>query len=110
LFYGPMPETDPSCFAALRTLATKLAEQRRRLMVVVTPIHPEWKLQYDPDGTFRGQFYRDLRQSLQGSGVRVWNADTAEIFDASAFTDAIHVRWSSAEILTKEIVERLAIN
>jgi hypothetical protein len=110
LFYGAMPATDPNCFSALRSLATELARQGRSLMVVSTPIHPKWKSQYDPDGRFRTQFARDLQRSLEGTGARLWNADEAGTFGAAAFTDAIHVRWSSAEILTKEIVERLSVN
>ena len=107
LFYGAIPETDPACFAALRTLAIKLADQGRSFMVVATPIHPDWKHQYDADGAFRAGFSRALEAALKGTGAEIWNADEAELMDASAFTDAIHIRWSSAEQLTKEIVQRL---
>jgi hypothetical protein len=110
LFYGAMPASDPSCFSALRSFATELAGQGRSLMVVSTPIHPKWKLQYDADGSFRTRFAQDMQRSLQGTGAQLWNADDAATLGASAFTDAIHVRWSSAEILTKEIVERLSVN
>ena len=110
LFYGAMPQADPNCFAALRSLANEMAEQDRRLMVVATPIHPRWKSQYDADGAFTERFSRDLQQALQGTGAELWNADQAGTLDASAFTDAIHVRWSSAEILTKEILESFSVN
>lgn len=108
LFYGAIPETDPACFAALRAMATKLADQGRSLMVVATPIHPDWKHQYDAGGAFRARFSKALETALQGTGAKVWNADDAEIMDASAFTDAIHIRWSSAGKLTAEIVQRLS--
>lgn len=110
LFYGSMPETDPDCFVALRSLATDLADKHRDLMVVATPIHPDWKSQYDPRGTFRAQYFKDMEKSLQGTGAKLWNADEAGFLDASAFTDAIHVRWSSAGVLTEEIVERLSFH
>ncbi|WP_162917440.1 hypothetical protein [Dongia deserti] len=109
LFYGPMPEPDPSCFSALRALASELAERNRSMTVVIAPMHPRWKSQYDPDGTFRERFSLQLKRALQGTGAQFWNADGAKILDASAFTDAIHIRWSSARTLTKEIVERLAV-
>lgn len=107
LFYGPMPQTDPSCFAALRTVANKLTGEGRSLMVVATPIHPAWKSEYDPDGVLLSAYWSDLRHAVEGAGARLWNADEAGILDSSAFTDAIHVRWSSAAILTREIVKRL---
>src|SRR5262249_33578009 len=106
LFYGPMPTPDPECFTALHQLATDLSAQGRTLMVVATPIHPQWKLRYDPHGTFGDQFWQDLSNALHGTGARTWNADNAEILGQSAFTDAIHIRWSSAATLTTKIVER----
>jgi hypothetical protein len=110
LFYGPMPQMDQRCFAALRTFATELIEGGRSLMVVVTPIHPRWKSEYDRNGSFRNAFSSNLRRSLEGTGAQLWNADEAEILDSSAFTDAIHVRWSSAATLTTAILERLRSN
>jgi hypothetical protein len=110
LFYGAMPALDRNCFSALRSLAADLTGRGRSLMVVATPIHPKWKSQYDPDGTFRTRFSEGMQRSLQGTGAQFWNADEAGALGAAAFTDAIHVRWSSAEILTEEIVERLSVN
>ena len=107
LFYGVMPETDPACFAALRTMAIKLAHQGRSFMVVATPIHPGWGHQYDAHGAFRAGFSKAMETALQGTGAKFWNADDADIMKASAFTDAIHIRWSSAGKLTAEIVQRL---
>lgn len=107
LFYGPMPPTDPNCFAALRALATKLVAEGRSLAVIATPIHPDWNSEYDPQGAFREAFWSDLRESLRSTGAHFWNADEAGILDESAFTDAIHVRWSAATTLTGGIVEHL---
>lgn len=71
---------------------------------------PDWKRQYDADGAFRSDFSRAIEAALQDTGSKFWNADDAGVFDASAFTDAIHVRWSSAEKLTEEIIRRLGSN
>jgi hypothetical protein len=107
LFYGPIPAPDSTCFAALRKMAAKLAGQGRRLLVVATPIHPDWKSQYDPDGRIGDGFARQLRAALAGTGARLWNADAAGILDATAFTDAIHIRWEAAQILTSAIVAQM---
>ena len=107
LFYGPFPALDASCFDALRQLAVRLVGEGRELLVVATPIHPNWKSQYDADGMFRADFARQLTAALAGTGASLWNADEAAILDASAFTDAIHVRWDAAEILTDAVVARM---
>ena len=107
LQYGVMPFADPVCLGALRTVATKLAEQGRSLMVVETPIHPDWKAKYDRDGKYRTRFWQDVRAALEGTGARVWNADEAEVLNSSAFIDAVHIRWSAATTFTREIVLRL---
>jgi hypothetical protein len=107
LFYGPIPALDSACFDALRELAIRQATQGRHLLVVATPVHPDWKSQYDPDGNLRTDFDRQLTAALAGTGARLWDADAAGILDASAFTDAIHIRWDAARILTDAIVARM---
>lgn len=107
LFYGPMPESDPACFEALRALATKITDGGRPLMIVETPIHPRWKTQYDAEGIFTTAFAEQLAAAVAGTDARLWNADAAEIVDTPAFTDAIHIRWSAATTLTSAIVEKL---
>jgi hypothetical protein len=107
LFYGPMPAPDSACFDALRQLAIRLKDQGRDLLVVATPIHPDWKSQYDADGAFHTGFDRQLTAALSGTGARLWDADGAGILDATAFTDAIHVRWDAAGKLTNAIVARI---
>ena len=110
LFYGQMANPDPRCFTALRSLATKLAEQGRRLEVVVTPIHPGWKAEYDPDHSYLSGFTQHLAVALDGTKARLWNADAAQVVDKSAFTDAVHIRWTGATTLTSAIVDRLNAN
>lgn len=109
LFYGEIAKPDPACFEALHSLAVNVARQGRQLMVVATPIHPGWKSRYDADGAFTGRFSQQMAAALEGTGAEIWNADQAEILDASAFTDAIHIRWSAAERLTEEIVHKFRL-
>ena len=87
--------------------ATKLAEQGRPLMIVVTPVHPDWKVQYDADHEFLTSFTEEMKAALDGTGARLWNADAANVVDESAFVDAIHIRWSAATAFTSAIVEKL---
>ena len=110
LFYGEMANPDPRCFTALRSLATKLAEQGRHFEVVVTPIHPGWKAEFDPDHSYLSRFTMRLAAALDGTKARLWNADAAQVVDKSAFTDAVHVRWTAATRLTSAIVDRLNAN
>ena len=107
LFYGPVANLDKSCLDALRSLATQLAEQGRQLMVVTMPVHPEWIARYDPDGSVRRWITNGVTTALDGTGADLWNAMEARPLDGSAFTDAIHIRWSAAHTLTEEIVRRL---
>lgn len=107
LFYGPVAKLDDSCLGALRSLATKLAGEGRKLMVVTMPVHPEWIARYDPDGSVRRWITDGVTAALDGTGADLWNAMEARPLDGSAFTDAIHIRWSAAQTLTEEIVRRL---
>jgi len=76
----------------------------------VTPIHPGWKLEYDPDHRYLSGFEEQLAAALAGTGARLWNADAAHVVDTSAFTDAVHIRWTGATRLTAAIVDRLHAN
>ena len=107
LFYGAMPRPDPACFDAVRSIATKLAQENRRFTLVITPLHPQWNARYDADGEVRRQFVQANATALRGTGARLWNADAAGVLGARAFTDAIHLRWSAADDLTEEIVRNL---
>ena len=106
LYYGPMPEPDPACFAVLRSLAMELAQDGRRFMFVTTALHPEWKARYDADGSFMNGFMNEMTEALQGTGAAIWDGDEAAI-DAAAFTDAVHMRWSAADDFTNVIIEEL---
>jgi hypothetical protein len=107
LFYGPMSKLDPACFAALHSLAEKLAKEQRRFLLVTVPLHPEWKLRYDPNLAFMQRLAQGIATALEGTGAEVWDANGASMIDAAAFTDAVHIRWSAADTFTEEIVQKL---
>jgi hypothetical protein len=106
LFYGAMPEPDPACFAALRSLAIGLAQKGRRFMFVTTPLHPEWIARYDADRSFMNQFMTEVADTLQGTGAKIWDGEKAAI-GADGFTDAVHLHWSAAGDFTDKIVQEV---
>jgi hypothetical protein len=109
LVYGRLPGLDPVCFAAVRRLALELQGDKRRFMVVMTPINPEWKARYDAGMRLGSEFERSLSQALAGTDASYWNADREGNFGEEAFTDAIHLRWSSATRLSEMVVQRAGL-
>jgi hypothetical protein len=94
LHYGEVAGLDSSCFTALGSLARRLAGEDRRLVVVNTPLHPEWKRRFDPQGELLAAFERNVLAALEGTPGKYWNGDAAASMQAQAFTDGIHLRWS----------------
>jgi hypothetical protein len=109
LFYGAVSKLDTTCFDTLRELATQFTQQGRKLVVIATPIHPEWKALYDPHGHARRQWWSQIAAALDGTGAGMWNADDANLLDARAFTDAVHLRWSAAGQFTEAIIRQLGL-
>jgi len=108
LLYGQPEPLDPTCFAALDSLAQRLAREGRQLTVVATPLHPQWKADHDSQGRLLAQFDSALRLTLERNGAQFWNADTDHRMSPSAFVDAIHLRWSAAQALSIDLAARLA--
>lgn len=107
LLYGKPDALDHNCFDALSTMANRLQREARKFFVVSTPLHPEWKSRYDPNGSFLAQFDSHVKRSLKGSEAAYWNADSELETPASDFVDAIHLRWSAAQRFSAALAERL---
>lgn len=107
LLYGRPDPLDRNCFEALREMGARLAQEGRQLMVVSTPLHPEWKEKYDPDGTFLADFDKHILDSLNASGGTYWNADKDWSTPVASFVDAVHMRWSAAQEFTLALAEEL---
>ena len=107
LGYGPPEPLESACFQALRSLATRLQRDGRQLMVVTTPLHPDWKAQVDPDGKFFADFDARMRAALKATNARYWDADKEWKPDRAAFTDAIHLRWSAAQEFSAALARQL---
>jgi len=110
LLYGKPDALDPSCFEALKTMASRLQREARKFTVVTTPLHPDWKSRYDPNGTFLADFDRRVKQSLNLSTARYWNADKELETPPGDFVDAIHLRWSAAQRFSAALAERLYLS
>ncbi len=106
LVYDQPDALDPACFSALKQLATRLENTGRQLLVVATPLNPAWKAKEDPQGVFLGDFDRRLADALESPNATYWNADREWQRPDASFTDAIHLRWSAAQELSKEVAQR----
>lgn len=107
LLYGKPDALDHACFDALSAMADRLKREARKFTVVTTPLHPDWKSKYDPNGTFLAEFDSRIKHSLSQSDARYWNADKELETSAEDFVDAIHLRWSAAQRFSAALAERL---
>ena len=107
LLYGRPEPLDASCFAALGKMSARLAQEGRELMVVSTPLHPQWKEKYDPDGTFLADFDKQIMETLNATGGTYWNADKDWDTPVSSFVDAVHLRWSVVQGFTAALAEQM---
>ncbi|MCQ4315821.1 hypothetical protein EA797_15620 [Stutzerimonas zhaodongensis] len=108
LLYGRPDPLDRSCFAALRDMGARLAQEGRQLMVVSTPLHPDWKEKYDPDGTFMADFDKRIADALNVHGGTYWNADKDWHTPTHSFVDAVHMRWSAVQDFTVALAEQIS--
>lgn len=107
LLYGRPEPLDPSCFEALHDMGARLAGEGRQLMVVSTPLHPQWKEKYDPDGTFLADFDKRILDTLSITGGTYWNADKDWSTPVTSFVDAVHMRWSAAQQFSGALAEQI---
>ncbi len=107
LLYGRPEPLDASCFAALGKMSARLAQEGRELMVVSTPLHPQWKEKYDPDGTFLADFDKQIMETLNATAGTYWNADKDWNTPVSSFVDAVHMRWSAVQGFTAALAEQM---
>jgi hypothetical protein len=109
LYYGRPAVLDPACFQALQALGTRLQREGRQLMVVATPLHPDWKAKEDPDGKFHDDFNARILEVVKTTNARYWDADRERKTARASFTDAIHLRWSAAQDFSADLALHLRI-
>jgi hypothetical protein len=106
--YGAISNLDPQCFAALHSFGQRMKAQGRSFSVVTIPLHPEWKQRFDRDGLVRASLARAIRANLAETSATYWDADAAAAMEGTAFTDAIHLRWSAASTFSRKMAEALS--
>lgn len=105
---GDQPNSfDPTCFVALQSLAGRLQREGRSLLVVTTPVHPDWKASKDPKGAFIGELDAQISRVLKPAGGRFWNAAVEWNAAREAFTDVIHLRWSAAQNFSAALAQHI---
>lgn len=110
LGYGRPEPLDPTCFKAVQSLAIRLQQEGRQLMVVSTPLHPDWKTREDKNGTFLVNFDTKLREILKITNARYWDADAQWTPVRASFTDAIHLRWSAAQDFSAALARHVSLD
>ncbi len=104
LGYDIVEQLDPACFASLGRMAGNLAAEGRRLVVVTTPINPEWRRHFDPEGRQMGDLVTGMAQAVAAAGGTVWDGNSLASPGLAGFTDAIHIRWSAAQEFSRALV------
>lgn len=104
LVYGPVQRLDPACFAALHRMAGDLAAAGRRLVVATTPINPEWRRRFDPEGHQMRDLVAGMETAVAATGGTVREGDHLVALEPTGFTDAIHLRWTAAQEFSRALV------
>lgn len=110
LLYGKPEALDQTCFQALKSLASHLDAQDRKFLVVSTPLNPDWKAKYDPQGSVMAEFSSEIIRALAGTDATYWNADKEWQASSESFIDAIHMRWSTVKKFTHVLANQIEKN
>jgi hypothetical protein len=108
LLYGAVDKPGPACLSALSQLAQRVHGEGRRLLVAMTPLHPQWRKLYDPDGAMLSRFSNGIREALGESGAQYWDGRQFLASDEDFF-DAIHLRWSTVPRFTAALIEAFGL-
>ncbi len=110
LLYGAIGKPDPACIAALSQLAARVQGDGKRLMLAMTPLHPQWRAMHDPDGAVLGGFSASIRAALSGSGAQYWDSNQSFPPVKEEFFDAIHLRWTGVPRFTAALLQAFDID
>lgn len=108
LRYGEI-EADPACVDALDGLIADLEARNVQLLLVFTPIHPDYRARY-PETTARLSKIAEYIETKAGARARsaiVLNLIRDDSFAADNFYDAFHLQWNAAQVLSGHIAESL---
>jgi hypothetical protein len=110
LYYGKFEGYEEACFTALRDMADRLQTGGRQLLVVSSPLNPQWSERYDEDGAVRAAFSGGIRSALAGTDATFWDAEHAFPMNGSQFGDAVHLLWPAAQSFTEALVTQSGLD
>ncbi|MBL6079499.1 hypothetical protein JMJ56_15880 [Belnapia sp. T18] len=109
LLYGAVDGPHPACLSALSQLAGRVQGDGKRLMVAMTPLHPQWRAMHDADGAVLDQFSAAIRATLGESGAQYWDSNQSHEATGEEFFDAIHLRWAGVPRFTAALQRALGM-
>lgn len=105
LVYGPAPNIQSECLAALAGLADDVERSGKHLVVVTMPLRGDWSEKYDRDAKARTQLGNEIRRALDGKPAVFWDAWSEITIPPADYTDAVHLRWSAVPSFTRRLVQ-----
>lgn len=108
LRYGGI-KPDPACVKALGGLVRDMRRRGIDLVLVFTPIHPEYRTRYPASIAWLARLASELplEQSPKAGGPRVLDYIRDRSFTPQDFFDAFHLQWPAAKKLSARIARAI---
>lgn len=94
---------DPACVDALAALSHELTERGLRLILVFTPVHPEYRAKYPAVVDWLQETARKVEAATLSDRTRVIRLCADPTYTAEDFFDAFHLQWPAVQRLSAEI-------
>jgi len=107
LRYGAI-EPDPTCVAELIALSRDLAARHRRLVLVFTPLHPDYRRAYPGVASWLAEIAAQVESATGADRTHVVSLHDHPDFAAPDFFDAVHLEWPGVKRLSKLILASMA--
>ena len=108
LRYGAV-ELDPACAGVLTRLSQTLTAQDRRLVVVFTPIHPDYRRQYPDVMDWLDGIAAEIADATAADNTLVLRMSAERAYAEADFFDAFHLQWPAVQRLSGDIVRAIAV-
>ncbi len=106
LRYGAI-RMDPTCLESLVALSKETTARGIDLLIVFTPINPEYRQKYPESATVLCRIAKNTMAQTAGDRTTVLPLQDSPRFAASDFYDAFHVEWPAVPALTALIAAEL---
>jgi hypothetical protein len=98
---------DPHCTASLVALAAKAAARDVDVMIVFSPIHPDYRALHPVSMQAMAQLVEDVRTAATPYGAKVLSLFDDPRFTARDFYDAFHLQWDAVDDLSRVVANTL---